>query len=748
MKFDNSDRQMSYPVKLILENPKSFLIVISALFFFPLLGSYPVLGQWEPHYGRVAMEMINNPSFDWFLDPVYLGKHNFWSKPIFCFWMVIPFVMTMGPTELALRLPFAINGVLFVLLIHYITLKLFNDRKRALLSGFIAVFIPFTYLITRQFMWDIAFVTFLTGSIGFLYLGQRDKNRKLLRTAYLFMGLGMLTKGLLAVFLPAAIIGIWMIVSADYSEGIKKAFSGYVDYLRSLHLLEGLIIFLISSAWWYIYMAAKHGMPFLNEFFGKHHFGRLEGTIKKPDGPFEFYLWQLGIGAFPWVGFFIPGLYLCAKKARKQKEELFVLVSFSFIFLFFTLAATKFPHYIFPAIPFMIMITSTAFLYIFEGESNWKTYPVIGALAALTVGIIGKDLGTGMNYADILYIITTHKVQSWFGRVYDMLPYLTVFVPIMVAFILLPIIMPSKKWLVKTGLAGFFITAIAWSGYVNFYWVPNMLEVFTPKKIVDKYFELKKPGDIIVDYDNWKNRSMYFYLGLDEKLRRVSKIRDIKQLIKNNPDNTVYISVKDKKVSELRAELLLDPGVPIKKIMDDKVDTYKEIEFYSASMKDKNSEETTTWKKNILKKDQVPKNIEKINATLEKGTVKILGYKLNKNRFDPGEEIKITVYYEALKKIEKNWKIFFHFDVYRGALPHSFKLDDFPQKGFYPTSEWKVGEIIRDEFSVDVPKGHPGGGIKIYTGFYIDKKRMTVDKPKFNDGQNRFILGTFNVNIR
>jgi len=226
MKFDNSDRQMSYPVKLILENPKSFLIVISALFFFPLLGSYPVLGQWEPHYGRVAMEMINNPSFDWFLDPVYLGKHNFWSKPIFCFWMVIPFVMTMGPTELALRLPFAINGVLFVLLIHYITLKLFNDRKRALLSGFIAVFIPFTYLITRQFMWDIAFVTFLTGSIGFLYLGQRDKNRKLLRTAYLFMGLGMLTKGLLAVFLPAAIIGIWMIVSADYSEGIKKLFPG------------------------------------------------------------------------------------------------------------------------------------------------------------------------------------------------------------------------------------------------------------------------------------------------------------------------------------------------------------------------------------------------------------------------------------------------------------------------------------------------------------------------------------------
>ena len=74
-------------------------------------------------------------------------------------------------------------------------------------------------------MWYFTFVTFLTGSIGFLYLGQRDKNKKLLRLAYLFMGLGMLTKGLLAVFLSAAIMGFWMIISTEYYGGIKNSFS-------------------------------------------------------------------------------------------------------------------------------------------------------------------------------------------------------------------------------------------------------------------------------------------------------------------------------------------------------------------------------------------------------------------------------------------------------------------------------------------------------------------------------------------
>jgi len=63
--------------ELIFKHPKTFLALISALVFMPLIGSYPLLCQWEPHYGRVAMEMMASGSWDWFLDPVYLGKHNF-----------------------------------------------------------------------------------------------------------------------------------------------------------------------------------------------------------------------------------------------------------------------------------------------------------------------------------------------------------------------------------------------------------------------------------------------------------------------------------------------------------------------------------------------------------------------------------------------------------------------------------------------------------------------------------------------
>lgn len=735
-------------MKMIFKYPKTFLILISAMVFFPILGGYPLLCQWEPHYGRVAMEMMAISSWDWFLDPVYLGKHNFWSKPIFCFWMVFPFMKVLGPTELALRLPFAINGVLFVLLIYHIARRLFNDVPKAFTAGFIAIFTPFTYLISRQFMWDITFVTFLTGSIGFLYLGQRDSDKRTLRLAYLFMGLGMLTKGLLAVFFPAAIIALWMMVITDYSGGFRKTMKDYGAFIKSLRPCEGTGIFIAVSGWWYLYMYIKHGMPFYNEFFGEHHFGRLEGTIDKPDGPFEFYVWQLSIGAFPWIGFLVPALYFTAKKLNEKKSEAYVILSFFFMFMFFTLTATKFPHYIFPVIPFMSMILAVGAFELFSDPKLPKYYPVTAVIAALIVGIIGKDLATGLNYADILYIITTHKVQTWFGRVFDMRFPLEIFTPVMVVFILVPMVALSKKWLYKLSVAGFILTAVAWAGYLNFYWVPRMLDVFTPKKLVEKYFELKKDGDVIVDYDNWKNRSMYFYLGLNETLHRVDRIDQVQKIVKDHPENKVFITTKVNKVSELRAALLNDPGVTMTKIMDDAVDTYMEIEMYSVSVKDKDSPEANKWRENIIDEAEIPSNIERVNGTLGDGTIEIIGYKLNSNRFDPGADMRIIIYYRVLKPIEKSWKVFFHFDVYSGALPHSWKFDDYPLQGFYPTNKWEVGQIIRDEFNTVVPKAHPGGGVKIYTGFYINNERMNIDKESFNDGQKRFILGTFNVNIK
>ena len=730
---------------MILAHPDIFLALVSALVFLPILGSYPVLGQWEPHYGRVAMEMMANSSWDWFLDPVYLGQHNFWSKPIFCFWMVFPFMKIFGATELALRLPFAINGIFFVILVRFLAEKILKDPVKALAAAVIALLTPYTYMISRQFMWDITFVTFLTASTGFLYLGQRDSNKKYLRLSYVFMGLGMLTKGLLSVCMPVAAMLLWMIATLDYSKGFKLVCKDVLAFLKSMRPFEGAGIFLVVALPWYLYMGIRHGMPFYNEFFMEHHFGRLEGTIDKPDGPFDFYVWQLSLGGFPWVCFLIPAMFSVTKKVKENKDLGFVILSFFFIFLFFTLAATKFPHYIFPVVPFMAVILGEYFVNLWKAEDISKGYTVAGVVSALFLLLIGKDIATDLNYADIIYLITTHRVQSWFGRVFDIVPFLKIFVPVTALFIVLPLVKPDKKLLLHISLCGFLLASVCWAAYINFYWVPNMLEVFTPKHLVEKYFEMKKPGDKIVDFDNWKNRSMHFYLGLHEPLLRHKKVQQIQSVIEKNPKATIFITTKKEKAAELRAALLDKPGIPVTKIADDAVDTYMDIEMYTASMKDKNTGFSEKWKKNLIDESEIPATITKVGGTLGDGFIEITGYSINSQRFAPGEEIELTLYYKVLKETDKNWKVFFHFDVYSGVLPYSFKFDGYPQDGYLPTTKWKSGMILKDTFRIGVPKDHSGGGVKIYTGFYEGENRMAVDKDSFNDGQKRFILGTFNV---
>ncbi len=732
-----------------LENNKIvifILLIISSLFLLPLLGSYPLLGQWEPHYGRVAVEMMANKSWDWFLDPVYLGQHRFWSKPIFCFWMVFPFIKILGPTELAMRLPFALTGIAGVVLVWYAVKRLFNDSLRGFVSALIMLFLPYYYMISRQFMWDIPLIVFNFVAVVFIFVGARDNDKKLTRIGYGLFGIIMLTKGLLSIILPGGIFLLWMFAITDYSGGLKSILKQYATFFKQIRFFEGVGIFLLVSAWWYIYMIVKHGMPYFMEFFVRQHFGRMLGEIKKPDGPFEYYLWQGGLGFFPWVGFLVPALLMIGSQKENKKEERFMVMSFFFIVLFFTVSATKFPHYIAPASPFLAVILAVPFIHFFFDSKKSVLYPITAVLAALLIGVIAKDLGSGMNYRDLLYIITTHRIQKWFGRVADLRPWIEHSVPVIIVFILLPMVYLKSALLRKISLAGFFISTIVFASYINFKFIPDVLHVFTPKKLVEKYKELKHPGDIIIDYHNWKNRSMYFYLGLDEPLYDFNSASSVVAEVKKHPNATVFITMKKNYVPELRQKLLTELQVPLKKVMDDRVGSYMEIELYKTSLKLKGKIDDS-WKKNIITQKDIPADITFKHGTLGGKSVEIIGYKLNKYSFDPKDKLVLDVYFKVLKKIKNDYRLFVHFDVYRGALPYSFKIDEYPLKGFYPTVDWKVGDIIKERFEKIIPAGHPGGGIKIYMGFFRGSKRMKVDENKFNDGENRFILGTFNINI-
>ena len=75
--------------------------------------------------------------------------------------------------------------------------------------------------------------------------------------------------------------------------------------------------------------------------------------------------------------------------------------------------------------------------------------------------------------------------------------------------------------------------------------------------------------------------------------------------------------------------------------------------------------------------------------------------------------------------------------------------DHAPAGGTYPTSRWKKGDVVKDEFVVYVPPTMPVRGLTIYIGFWDPKNdsRMVVKNPEAvrHDGNNRVMLAQIPV---
>ena len=80
----------------------------------------------------------------------------------------------------------------------------------------------------------------------------------------------------------------------------------------------------------------------------------------------------------------------------------------------------------------------------------------------------------------------------------------------------------------------------------------------------------------------------------------------------------------------------------------------------------------------------------------------------------------LTLYWQAIAPVDRDYSVFVHAsDRDRIDTPEAIvaQADSFaPVYGWYPTSRWSPGEIVRDDYRIDVP---PGRSAKIISvGLY------------------------------
>jgi hypothetical protein len=98
------------------------------------------------------------------------------------------------------------------------------------------------------------------------------------------------------------------------------------------------------------------------------------------------------------------------------------------------------------------------------------------------------------------------------------------------------------------------------------------------------------------------------------------------------------------------------------------------------------------------------------------GIVELVGYDLEDGVVEQGEDLHLTLYWRATEEVVGNYTVFTHLIDSRGRLWGGW--DSEPVEGWYPTPEWEVGEVVRDEYHIPVNDQAPAGSYQIEVGMY------------------------------
>jgi len=334
------------------------LLFCSFLLFFLNLNGWELWNPDEPRYAQVAREMRDTG--EWILP--HLNSDIYPDKPPLFFWLIALFsFFTGGVTELSARLPSALAAVGCILLTFFLGKRLF-DRRAGLLSGLVLMTSVEFFWLGRRANIDMALTLIVTFTLTFFLLGlqEEDKPRSFYLLPYLFMGLGVLTKGPIGFLLPSLTILSYLAVTKN------------LKHLKKLEIPWGLLLFAGIVSAWLIPACIRGGEAYTNEILFTQTIDRFAHAWNHQK-PFYYFLYTFPQGFLPWV-LLLPGALLWgfSKTQRTNRANFyFPLCWFLTIFIFFSLSTCKRNLYILPLYPAAsILIGGFLSHYLFQSDRN------------------------------------------------------------------------------------------------------------------------------------------------------------------------------------------------------------------------------------------------------------------------------------------------------------------------------------------------------------------------------------------
>ncbi len=356
----------------VLSSSRVHLLILAlAVFvgFFSGIGSMPLFDLDEGAFTTATREMFLRHDF---ITP-YLNAVPRFDKPILIYWLQAASAVVFGFNEFAFRLPSALASTASVWLIYRFMAEVVS-REVAFFAALMASTGLISTVVGKAAIADAVLMLFLTASLFAVFRHWQTGRAAYIRWAFVAMALGFLTKGPVAVVIPAAVSLLFYLSTGQFAA-----------WWRAVLDWRGWLLFLVIALPWYALEYWHQGQAFIDGFFLKNNVGRFSAPMEGHAGGWWFYPVTAVVGILPFTGaLFVALRHLGDAEWRVWRAPLAPLVAvrrfgwlwFLFVLVIFSFSGTKLPHYLNYGMVGLMMVLAT---YLPTVQNRWlHVLPLIG----------------------------------------------------------------------------------------------------------------------------------------------------------------------------------------------------------------------------------------------------------------------------------------------------------------------------------------------------------------------------------